>query len=82
MTERSAAEFHIDGSIENLELPLGGVGSYVSEVSPSGYTLGGADVPGTIGIGVALWTPRGAFSFVSDFGSPSSLRDIPHAADN
>jgi hypothetical protein len=70
----SAAEFHLDGSIELLNYPADAFPASVMHVSPSGYALGEAHIPGTLGSGVALWSPSGSFSFAA-FGTADSMRD-------
>ncbi len=48
-TEYTPAEFHLDGTIEFLERPQGADPASVFRVSPSGYALGHASIPGSVG---------------------------------
>jgi hypothetical protein len=71
------ARFLPDGSFDDyLESPIGSVIGPVSGVTPSGYVLGDAQIPNTIGSSPALWNPDGSFaSFLFGVGFAGSIRD-------
>ncbi len=50
------AQFNLDGTLTEMD---GGNLSVVLAVSGSGFSVGSAFIPGTIGTGAALWDPKG-----------------------
>jgi hypothetical protein len=73
-----AVRLLVDGTFEELQYPLGTEnmeGGDVTSISESGYAVGSALVPGTIGDAASLWTPSGEHSFLENGGVASSVRD-------
>ncbi len=74
-----ASKFLLDGSIEALPYPPGSNSSNnitrLNSMTPRGYALGSAGIPGTIGSAPSLWSPTGEFSFLDGSNSPTSIRD-------
>ena len=63
----------LDGTIEPLLSP--GNNADVNGGTPSGYILGDANFPGTIGSEPAIWTPTGELSFLHVCCISTSIRD-------
>jgi len=67
-----------DGTIEELQFPEGTPNmeaGFVTSMSESGYAVGHAFVPGTIGDAASLWTPSGDHSFLDVGGSAIDVQD-------
>ncbi len=61
-------QYNLDGTFMFQEGSLVSVG----DVTESGYSAGAAHIPGTFGIGPAVWDPNGNLMFVSPGGAVAS----------
>lgn len=74
-----ATRFLVDGTIEPMAYPAGSDSNdshtFLRASTLSGFSIGDAGVPGTLGDAPGLWTPDGVFQFVDSLGTSSSIRD-------
>lgn len=77
--QEDATRFLLNGSTELLDYPAGAepdyTGTGAAAATPTGYVIGNAAIPMTIGAAPALWAPTGDFSFVDGIGFATSIRD-------
>jgi hypothetical protein len=78
----AASRFLPDGSVERFEYPPSSGGNHnsaaIALATPSGYGIGYAVIPGTIGAGVGVWDPDGNFEWLApNLGATieTSIRD-------